>query len=439
MDRDSHTAGGYVKPGNPWVSVGTLSVRSATVGHMEILIAVVLGMLIGAVIAWLVARVLFAGRSAALSTERELLRERVVDLEAAVSDDAQTATMLAPLRDALVRVERQVGTLERDRVEQFSQVSMRLADVTTSTQALRSQTASLVGSLNASTIRGNWGEVQLRRVLEHSGMLARCDFEEQVSAVSDHNHGVRPDVVVRLPGNKCLVVDAKVPMTAFLGAQADGIDSAERSRLLATHATSLRGHVDSLATKTYWSAFINTPEMVVCFIPGDAILAAALAADPTLFEYAQARRVVLASPGTLFALLRTVAFTWQQDALTANAQQLLKLGSELYSRLGTLGSHAAKMGTSLQKSVESYNALVGTLESRVMVTARKMHELDLAEKPLPETKPVETAPRPLTAAELIIALDSKILDAGVARPELDLGQVRELGPGRDRGAQHRSA
>src|SRR5450631_2479603 len=389
---------------------------------MEIIIAAVVGVLIGVLVAWLVARVLFAGRSAALSTERDLLRERVFNLEAAISDDAQTATMLAPLRDALVRVERQVGTLERDRVEQFSQVSVQLADVTTSTNALRSQTASLVGSLNASTVRGNWGEVQLRRVLEHAGMLARCDFEEQVSAVSSHERGVRPDVVVRLPGDKCLVVDAKAPLTAFLSAQADGIESAERARLLAAHATSLRGHVDSLATKAYWSAFTNTPEMVVCFIPGDAILAAALAADPALFDYAQARRVVLASPGTLLALLRTVAFTWQQDALTANAQLLLKLGSDLYSRLGTLGTHATRMGASLQKSVESYNALVGALESRVMVTARKMHDLGLAQTSLPEAGPVEVAPRPLTATELIAALDSD-----VSRPELDLSQVRELG------------
>jgi DNA recombination protein RmuC len=415
---------------------------------MEILIAAVVGVLIGAVAAWLVARVLFAGRSAALSTERDLLRERVVDLEAAVSEDAQTATMLAPLRDALVRVERQVGTLERDRVEQFSQVSVRLADVTTTTDALRSQTASLVGSLNASNIRGNWGEVQLRRVLEHAGMLARCDFDEQVSAVSSHDRGVRPDVLVRLPGDKCLVVDAKAPMTAFLSAQADGIDAAERSRLLASHATSLRGHVDSLAAKAYWSAFTNTPEMVVCFIPSDAILAAALASDPALFDYAQARKVVLASPGTLLALLRTVAFTWQQDALTANAQLLLKLGNELYSRLGTLGSHATKMGSSLQKSVESYNALVGALESRVMVTARKMHELGLADAPLPQIEPVESAPRPLSAAELIVVcssdvsssveLNSDVLESA-ARPELDLAQVRDLGPGRNGSTHPRSA
>jgi DNA recombination protein RmuC len=397
---------------------------------MEFAMTAVTGVLLGAVPAWLVARVVFAGRSAALTTERDLLRERVLNLEATIGDNDQTASLLTPLRDALVRVERQVGTLERDRVEQFSKVSLQLADVTTSTDALRSQTASLAGSLNASSIRGSWGEVQLRRVLEHSGMLARCDFEEQVGALG-HDRAIRPDVLVRLPGDKCLVVDAKAPMTAFLSAQADGLDSAERSRLLASHASALRRHVDSLAAKAYWSAFTNTPEMVVCFIPGEALLAAALAADPALFEHAQARRVVLASPGTLLALLRTVAFTWQQDALSANAQLLLRLGSELYSRLGMLGSHATRMGASLQKSVESYNALVGTLESRVMVTARKMHELGLAETPLPETGPVETAPRPLTAAELIAALDRDVLDSDLSRPELDLSvsAVPEPGPG----------
>jgi DNA recombination protein RmuC len=426
---------------------------------MEILIGALVGLLVGAMGAGGVARVLFAGRSAALSTERDLLRERVIDLEAAVSDDAQTATILAPLRDALVRVERQVGTLERDRQAQFGELGERLGHVTSTTNALRDATATLAGSLNASTIRGTWGEVQLRRVLEHSGMLARCDFDEQVSAVSTHDRGVRPDVLVHLPGEKILVIDSKAPMTAFLGAQADSLDPLERTRLLSAHATSLRGHVESLAAKAYWSAFTTTPQMVICFVPGDAILASALGADPTLYEYAMSKKVVLTSPGTLLALLRTVAFTWQQDALTANAQALLKLGNELYSRLGTLGSHATRMGASLQKSVESYNALVGALESRVMVTARKMHELGLADGPLPETQPVETAPRPLTAAELIVVLDSdvvdsdvreanaleanvleaEVLEADVARPELDLGQVRELAAIRDGAAHPRSA
>jgi DNA recombination protein RmuC len=421
---------------------------------MEILIACVVGMLVGAVAATIAARVLFEVRSAALSTERDLLREQVVDLEAALSDDAQTTTILAPLRDALVRVEAQVGTLERDRQAQFGELGERLGHVTSTTNALRLATASLAGSLNASTVRGTWGEVQLRRVLEHSGMLARCDFDEQVSAVSSHDRGVRPDVLVRLPGDKCLVIDAKAPMTAFLAAQADSLDQVERTRLLCTHAAALRGHIESLAAKAYWSAFTTTPEMVVCFIPGDAILAAALGADPALYEHAMSKKVVLASPGTLLALLRTVAFTWQQDALTANAKALLTLGNELYSRLGTLGAHATKMGMSLRRSVESYNALVGALESRVMVTARKMHDLGLADGPIPAATPIETAPRPLTAALLmdtadqpltpteliaVISQEAAALDLEVGRPELDLSQVRDLGPSRNGGARPRSA
>ena len=391
---------------------------------MEILIGALVGLLIGVVVTALLARIVMGGRTAALSTERDLLRERVVDLEATVSEDAQTASVLAPLRDALGRVERQVSTLERDRAEQFSQLGERLSHVTSTTDALRAQTASLAGSLNASTVRGTWGEVQLRRVLEHAGMLARCDFDEQVSAVSSHERGIRPDVVVRLPGDKCLVVDAKSPMTAFLAAQADQVGAAERERLLSAHATSLRSHVDALAAKAYWSAFTTTPEMVVCFVPGDSILAAAVSAEPGLFDHAMSRKVVLASPGTLLALLRTVAFTWQQDALTASARQLLELGNTLYARLGSLGTHATKMGASLQKSVESYNALVGALESRVLVTARKMHDLGLVEATIPEVQPIEQAPRPLTAAELLEALD-----ADVARPQLDLdGQLGRAAP-----------
>jgi len=391
---------------------------------MEILIGALVGLLIGVVVTALLARIVMGGRTAALSTERDLLRERVVDLEATVSEDAQTASVLAPLRDALGRVERQVSTLERDRAEQFSQLGERLSHVTSTTDALRAQTASLAGSLNASTVRGTWGEVQLRRVLEHAGMLARCDFDEQVSAVSSHERGIRPDVVVRLPGDKCLVVDAKSPMTAFLAAQADQVGAAERERLLSAHATSLRSHVDALAAKAYWSAFTTTPEMVVCFVPGDSILAAAVSAEPGLFDHAMSRKVVLASPGTLLALLRTVAFTWQQDALTASARQLLELGNTLYARLGSLGTHTTKMGASLQKSVESYNALVGALESRVLVTARKMHDLGLVEATIPEVQPIEQAPRPLTAAELLEALD-----ADVARPQLDLdGQLGRAAP-----------
>lgn len=395
---------------------------------MELLIAVIVGLVIGAVAAALVCRVLAVARSAALATERDLLRERVVALESTVSEDAQTAAVLTPLRDALARVERQVGSLERDRQAQFGELGAKLVHVTGTTEALRAATASLAGSLNASTTRGAWGEVQLRRVLEHAGMLAHCDFDEQVSAVSAHDKQVRPDVLVRLPGHKCLVIDAKAPLTAFLAAQADPLDLAERARLLRAHATSLRGHVDSLCAKAYWSAFTSTPEMVVCFVPGDAILSAALVADPGLYEHAMARRVILASPGTLLAMVRSVAFAWQQEALSANAQQLLELGIELYARLGTLGGHASRMGASLQKSVEAYNLLVGSLESRVLVTARKMHDLKLAETEVPVTPAVQIAPRPLTAPELLAALEPD-----VARSELP---AKDVAPARNALTEH---
>jgi DNA recombination protein RmuC len=382
---------------------------------MESVLVLLLGLLVGSLCGALTVHHLAAVRSAGLTAERDLLRERIVDLEAAVADDAQTAAALAPLRDALGRVEQQVGTLERDRTHQFAALEQTLAQVRLSTSELGRQTQSLAGSLNASTVRGAWGEVQLRRVLELAGLLARCDFEEQVSRVSRHQKQVRPDVVVRLPGDKFLVVDAKAPMVAFLQAQAEELDSRERNQLLRDHAVHLKGHVRALADKDYWSAFETSPEMVVCFVPSDAMLSAALAADPSLHEDAMARRVVLVGPGALMALLRTVAFTWQQDALTSNARELMAVGRELYDRLGTLGGHAAKMGSALQRSVETYNQLVGALESRVLVTARRMRELEVVSDELPAIRPVEAGPRVLTAMELIEAATAED-----ERPQLDL-------------------
>lgn len=353
-----------------------------------------------------------ASRLAVAVTERDLLQVRVADLEAALAEDAETALALRPVQEGITRMERQVAALERDRVEQFGAVRSALIRVEGETSALGRETASLAGSLNASSVRGAWGEVQLRRVLEHAGMLARCDFDEQVSATSRHARTIRPDVVVRLPGDRVLVVDAKAPMTAFLQAQAEDIEHAERRRLLAGHARAVVGHVNALAAKEYWSAFTTSPEAVICFVPSDAMLSAALAADPSLHESAMAKRVVLAGPGTLLALLRSVAFTWQQDALTANAQELLVAGRELYGRLATLGWHAAKLGRSLSGSVEAYNALVGGLEARVLVSARRLHELGLGEA-LPTVEPSTATPRPLTAYELIDAITQ-----GDRRPEL---------------------
>ncbi|MGL5912450.1 MAG: DNA recombination protein RmuC [Phycicoccus sp.] len=371
------------------------------------------GLVVGALAAWLAARLVHRAVIASATTERDLLRERVVDLETSLAEDMETAALLAPLKDALVRVEQHVGVLERDRVEQFGSLRTLLARVEGETQHLGRATSSLAGSLRSSTVRGAWGEVQLRRVLEACGMLARCDFDEQVSAVAGHGRAVRPDVVVRIPGDKVIVIDAKAPMTAFLEAQAEEADDDQRRALLVEHAAGLARHASALAAREYWSAFRQSPEMVVCFVPSDAMLAAALEAQPGLHERALAQKVVLVGPGALFALVRTVAFTWQQESLSHSARELLALGHELYRRLGTLGGHTAKVGRSLQASVESYNAMVGAMESRVLVTARRMRELDLVGDDLPVLEPVEVGPRPLTAQELIDAAT-----ADDTRPEL---------------------
>jgi DNA recombination protein RmuC len=345
-------------------------------------------------------RALATARVEGVSAERDVLRDRLLDVEAGAGHDRELAAVLSPLRDSLTRVERQVGTLERDRVDQYARLGEQLSSVTRAGEALRGETASLAGALRSSSTRGTWGETQLRRVVEHAGMLARVDFTEQPTGTTPDGATVRPDLVVQLPGGKQLVVDAKAPLTAFLDAGATD-DDTEHGRLMAAHAKALRGHVDVLAARSYWAAFTPTPEMVVCFVPGDAILAAALQADPGLHEDAMAKRVVLASPATLLALLRTVSFTWQQDALSGNARELFEVGRELYSRLGTLGGHSAKLGRSLHRAVEDYNSMIGTLERRVLVTARKMQDLDLTDKPLDELSVVDATPRALTALELL--------------------------------------
>lgn len=363
-----------------------------------------LGLIVGAAVTLGFVRARYAAPLAAACAERDVLRHQITALQRRDDDEEEFMAALAPLSSALARVERQVGVLERDRVEQYGTLGERLGEVARTTRRLHEETSSLAGSLNSSTTRGIWGETQLRRVLEHAGLLPRCDFDEQVAAVTRHDQSVRPDVVVHLPGGKSLVIDAKAPLTSFLAAQGE-TDDGERSRLLRSHATSLRGHVDALAAKEYWTAFPAAPQMVVCFVPTDSMLAAALDADPTLYEHALARRVVPTSPATLLALLRTVAFTWQQDSLTQNARELLDLGRDLYARLGTLGGHVSKMGASLRRSVETYNGMVGALESRVMVTARRMHELGLADEAPTDLSVVDVAPRPLTATELLDHVD----------------------------------
>lgn len=377
-----------------------------------VLVASALGLVGG----WLLAQAVGGRELARARAERDLLSERLAARETADEDDRQTAAELAPLRLALGRVESQVRELERDRQHQFGSVGERLGEVARQTAQLREQTAGLSGALNSSGVRGTWGESQLRRILEHSGMLARCDFDEQVSSVSDHDAAVRPDVVVRLPDDKVLVLDSKAPLSAFLRAQADDLSADERTELLRQHARALRSHVEALAGKAYWSAFRTTPELVVCFVPSDAVLAAALQAAPDLYEHAQSRKVVLASPATLLALLRALAFAWQQDTLAGNAQELVRLGTQLHQRLGTLGRHVTAMGASLRRSVETYNSMIGTLESRVLVTSRSLAEAGVAASDHRSLEPVTSATRPLTAPEL---LSDELAEVAGAQDDID--------------------
>lgn len=401
---------------------------------LSIVVGLVVGVTLGALVAALWVRGSLTARLAAAAAERDGLRERVADLQLSHDTDAATASALAPLRDTIGRVAAHVGALERDRVTQFGQLGERLSAVGASTESLRAETASLATALNSSTVRGAWGEMQLRRVLELSGLLPRCDFDEQVTAVSAHGATVRPDAVVNLPGGRHVVVDSKAPMSHFLQAHSESVGELERAELLGAHATALRRHVEALAAKSYWSAFTRSPEVVVCFVPGEAILATALADDPGLYEHALARKVVLASPGTLYAVLRTIGAIWQQDALEQNARELLVIGRDLYSRLGTLGGHVAAMGSSLTRSVEQYNRFVGTLESRVLVTSRRMHELHLATEAPGPLSPIEVAPRSLSATELTAHLDQ---DTCEARDELYLdaeGSAAAEGGARTQGA-----
>lgn len=389
-----------------------------------VLIAIA-ALLVGAAIGYAFASLTARSRRVAVETERNMLSRRIDDLEADAGFTTEIAGLLGPLSQSMQRVERQVDTLERDRTEQYARLDTQLAQVAASGEALRTTTEQLSGALRASSSRGSWGEVQLRRVVEHAGMLERVDFDVQTTAHTPDGRTVRPDLVVRLPGRKQLVVDAKAPLAAFLRASESpgNVDSAQ----LAAHARALRAHIDTLAAKEYWAAFTPTPDLVVCFIPGESFLAAACQADATLMEYAMAKKVVLATPGTLLALLRTVALTWQHDALNGSAKELFAVGRELYDRLGTLSSHLSKMGGSLSRAVEDYNRLIGTMESRVFVSARRLKDLDLSDASIGELDPLSATTRGLGAPEL---LDAAFDSDGSSR-DIDHGQ-----PGRPHRDSH---
>jgi DNA recombination protein RmuC len=307
--------------------------------------------------------------------------------------------LVGPLKDTLARVETQLRESEAARRESHADLARHVEFVRASSDQLREQTQSLVTALRRPEVRGRWGELQLRRVVELAGMTARCDFDEQVSAATADG-AQRPDLVVRLAGGKNIVIDSKVSLAAYLEA-AEARDEGVREARLDAHARHLREHVDRLAAKAYWAALSPAPEFVVLFIPGEAFLAPALEHDPALLEHAMTKRVHIATPTTLVTMLRTAHYAWQQAALSDNARAVFDLGRELYERIGGMGRHVDRLGRALTNAVSTYNQAVGSLESRVLVSARKLNQLGIVEAALEAPQPVEETTRAISAPELV--------------------------------------
>jgi len=324
------------------------------------------------------------------SKQQNTAESRLTEKEKAFSD------MVSPIKEILKQTDEQLKKLEADRQQTYGSISQYLQNMTETQHQLQSETRNLVQALRRPEVRGQWGELTLKRLAELAGLVEHCDFFEQEN-LNTAEGAMRPDMIIRMPDQRDIVVDAKTPLDAYLTATEQSND-AERKNHLLRHAKQVRDRVKELSKKAYWSQFKNTPDFVVLFIPGDQFLSAALEQDHALLEDALAQHVILATPTSLVALLRAIAFGWRQQASTDNAEAIRKLGEEMYARLATFVEHMSRIGSSLDKSVDHYNKAVGSLERQVFPTTRKFKDLGIeTRKPVPEIEPIEKSTRKPTS------------------------------------------
>jgi len=390
---------------------------------MEI-VYLAIGLAVGVLLGWLVAKLTkntapaTEGAVAAatlLATKTEAvarLEAQIVDLKAQAQKDADNnllAAEIKPVKESLAAMTQTVADLQKQRAAQVGELQEQIRSVVESNENIRKEAAQLSQAMSSNSVRGVWGETQLRRLVELAGLLKHADFDEQATIITGDSSG-RADMVIRLPGGKSLAIDSKVPFNSYQSASAiselaTGEEALRRKKLLEEHVKAMKTHIDALATRSYWTGLDASPDFVIAFVPSESLLSAALDLDNTLLEYAFKKNVALASPVSLFSVLKTINYIWRQNADEGSLRTMIQLGKELYERVGKVTELADKLGRSIGTTVKDYNAFVSSFERRMLVTARKLNDLDeneLGTSELPEPKQIEASPDAFSASEAII-------------------------------------